>query len=152
MLVEGVKDPRIGFVTVTEVRLTDDLRTAQAYVSMIGSDAQQHESLTGLRAAAGFLKRELGRRLDLRFVPQIFFAYDATLKEAQRLDQLLTAAGRGEPEAPANSETGELPQASTARQIAGTLPSGPPVRRRKKARRKAAPGARKRGASAPLRP
>lgn len=116
LLVEGLKDPRIGFTTVTEVRLTPDLRAGEVYVSVIGQDAERQESLAGLKAAAGFLRRALGQRLQLRYVPHLNFVLDITLDQAQRLEAVLAAARAGAAEAPA-PELQCLPRAETARQI-----------------------------------
>ena len=115
LLVEGLKDPRVGFVTVTEVRVSDDLRTACAYVSIFGTTEVRQTSLTGLRAAAGFLKRELGHRLQLRYTPHLTFAHDATLDHAQRVDDLLNAVARGEHEAPDPAALQPLPPVDISR-------------------------------------
>ena len=92
LLTEELQDPRIGFVTVTEVRLTDDLRTARVYVSIIGDAQARQLSLRGLKAAVGFLRREIARCLKLRMVPQLHFVLDESLDKAQRLEILLQAA------------------------------------------------------------
>ncbi|RYF09827.1 MAG: 30S ribosome-binding factor RbfA [Deltaproteobacteria bacterium] len=137
LLVEGIKDPRIGFVTVTEVRLTDDLRSAQAYVSLLGSEAEQEASLLGLRAASGYLKRELTHRLGLRFAPMLTFAKDVTLAHAQRLEMLLHAARCGLSEAPPLQDEVGLPKAETPREVVAAVPMpAPPPRPQKKARRR----------------
>lgn len=100
LLVNGVMDPRVGFVTVTEVRCSPDLRSARVFVSVYGSDEEQAHTLDGLRDAAGFLRRELGRRVRLRYVPEISFNQDNTLDQAQRLEELLHAAQTGAVQAP----------------------------------------------------
>jgi len=100
LLQDGLRDPRVGFVTVTEVRVARDLRHARVYVSVYGEQEQREESLAGLNRAAGFIKRELGHRLDLRFVPELEFELDETLDRAERLDDVLRAISEGAEEAP----------------------------------------------------
>lgn len=109
LLVNGVMDPRVGFVTVTEVRCADDLRTARVYVSVYGSDEERSQSLDGLRDAAGFLRRELKNRVRLRYIPQLTFSQDTTLDQALRLDALLHAAREGAHDAPEPLEEEVVP-------------------------------------------
>ena len=85
----GLKDPRIGFVTVTRVALNPDLRTAHVNVGVLGDRAQREKTLAGLKQAAGFIRRELGRRIRLRHVPEIVFHYDTGLDATDRVAQLL---------------------------------------------------------------
>lgn len=115
LLVEGLKDPRVGFVTVTEVRLTDDLRQAQVFVSIFGDDTKRQSTLAGLRAAQGYLRRELGHGLQLRVVPELLFVHDDSLDRAQRLQTVLNAAKRGDLDVPAPEDLEALPEAHTAR-------------------------------------
>ncbi len=84
-----LKDPRIGFVTVTRVDLTADLRTARVHVGILGDATQRERTLGGLRQAAGFVRRELGRRIRLRHTPELQFQYDGGLDAAERVAQLL---------------------------------------------------------------
>ena len=96
-----LKDPRIGFVTVTRVELTADLRLARIHVGVLGSEADRAKSLLGLQASAGFLRRELGRRLRVRHTPEVQFRYDSGLDATDRVAQLLAESRRpegGEPE------------------------------------------------------
>lgn len=85
----GLKDPRIGFVTVTRVGLTADLRTAHVNVGVLGDEAQRETTLAGLRQAAGYLRRELGRRVRMRHTPEIVFHYDQGLEATDRVARLL---------------------------------------------------------------
>jgi ribosome-binding factor A len=87
-----LKDPRIGFVTVTRVDLTTDLRTARVYVGILGDETQRARTLDGLRQAAGFLRRELGRRVRMRHTPELQFHYDEGLDAAERVARLLDEA------------------------------------------------------------
>ena len=79
MLLKELKDPRIGFVTVTDVEMTGDLREAKIYVSIMGDAEQVKSSLEGLQSALGFIRREIGHRIRLRFTPEISFALDTSL-------------------------------------------------------------------------
>jgi len=89
MLLRDLKDPRIGFVTITDVVMSPDLRQAKVYFSRIGTEAERDESLQGLQAAAGFMRRELGHRLALKFAPELRFFYDESLETGSRIDRLL---------------------------------------------------------------
>lgn len=109
LLVDGINDPRVGFVTITEVRASPDLRSARVFVTVYGSDEQRQETLEGLEAAAGYLKRELGRRLSMKYTPTLNFTFDASLDRADRLDQVLGAIERGETEIPPEAPTEPLP-------------------------------------------
>ena len=100
LLVNGVTDTRIGFVTVTEVRLSDDLRSARVYVSVYGTPEQRQDALDGLRDAAGFLRREVGRRVHVKFTPTLSFELDTTLDRAERLEALLNAPPGDIPDEP----------------------------------------------------
>ena len=90
LLIAGeLKDPRIGFVTVTRVEVTPDLRTARIYVGVLGTEKQRQTSLAGLKQGAGFLRRALGRSLRLRYTPELVFIYDEGLEASDRVAQLL---------------------------------------------------------------
>lgn len=89
MIGRELKDPRIGFVTVTRVDLTPDLRFARVYVSVLGDKEQQKKTLQGLKQATGFVRREVGRRLRMRLTPEIQFLYDKGVDATDRVAQLL---------------------------------------------------------------
>ncbi len=89
ILLREIKDPRIGLVTLTAVEMSDDLRHARVYFSVVGDDKTRQQSLKGLRSAAGFIRREVGHRLELRFAPEIAFHLDPGPERAQRLAELL---------------------------------------------------------------
>ena len=76
IILYDLKDPRIGFVTVTSVEMTGDLRSAKIYVSLMGSDDQMKNTWDGLQSAVGFMRRELGQRVRLHFTPEISFELD----------------------------------------------------------------------------
>ena len=89
MLTQEVKDPGIHFVTVTVVETTDDLRHAKVFVSILGDQKTRQESMEGLERAKGFLRGELGRRLQLRYTPEIHFHLDNSLDHAMKIKGIL---------------------------------------------------------------
>ena len=90
-----LKDPRVGFVTVTAVDTSPDLRLARVFVSVLGTDPVRRRSLDGLRSAHGYLQRRVAEELHLKHTPTIDFVYDDTLDRAQRIDQLIEREGAG---------------------------------------------------------
>lgn len=84
-----VKDPRVKFVTVTNVRLTSDLRDAKVFVSSLGDTTEREALLTGLRRATSYIRGELGRRLKLRYTPTIEFLFDDSYDKQERILSLL---------------------------------------------------------------
>jgi ribosome-binding factor A len=93
-IVAGLKDPRIGFVTVTRVALTADLRSARIFVGVLGDSKAHDATLTGLRQAAGFVRRSLGQRIRMRHTPELIFQYDEGLDATDRVARLLNEANR----------------------------------------------------------
>jgi ribosome-binding factor A len=97
-----VRDPRIGMATITAVEVSADLSVARVYVSVMGDDTAKEESLEGLRAAAPFIRTELGKRLRVRRVPELRFELDRSLEYAMKIERLLHEAlpdrGKEEPE------------------------------------------------------
>jgi len=102
MIGAELKDPRLGFVTVTRVDLTADLRYARIFVGVLGSADERGRTVDVLRGAAGFVRKEIGRRLRLRFAPEIDFRYDKGLDATDRVARLLeeAATSTAEPGAP----------------------------------------------------
>jgi len=88
-LSHDVKDPRVGFVTVTDVKTSPDLRHARVYVSVLGDPASREASMEGLRSAHGFLQGRVAGELHLKHTPSLQFVYDDTAERAQRLVQLI---------------------------------------------------------------
>jgi ribosome-binding factor A len=88
-----LSDPRIGFVTVTDVEVSSDLRNARIYVSILGSDDEVARSLGALRAASGFIRWHLGRALNLRHLPDLHFAHDKAARTATRIEEILKEEG-----------------------------------------------------------
>ena len=97
-----LQDPRIGFVTMTSVKTTQDLRHARVYVSVLGDDEQRAATLAALSSAHGALQRRLARELRMKRTPTLEFVYDDTTDRAMRVDELLERIdrGRGEAEQP----------------------------------------------------
>jgi ribosome-binding factor A len=84
-----LKDPRIGFVTITGVETSPDLRHARVYVSVLGPEKERRESLTGLEAAHGVLQARLARELRMKRTPQLAFEYDPSVERGVRMTQLI---------------------------------------------------------------
>jgi ribosome-binding factor A len=84
-----LKDPRIGFVTVTGVETSPDLRHARVFVSVLGSEVKQKRTLVGLAAAHGVLQARLARELRMKRTPQLAFEYDPTVERGVRMTQLI---------------------------------------------------------------
>lgn len=101
LLMHGLDDPGVGFVTVTEVRMSPDLRHARVYVSVLGGEQREREAMAAIARAQGYLRREIGHRVRLRHTPELAFVLDHTLDDSARLEQLL-AETRGE-----SGDTGE---------------------------------------------
>jgi ribosome-binding factor A len=89
VLTHEVKDPRVGFVTVTDVKTSPDLSHARVYVSVLGDAEAVSASLEGLRSAQGFLQGRIGRELRLKHTPTLTFFHDDTAERAQRLERLM---------------------------------------------------------------
>jgi ribosome-binding factor A len=96
ILLRSVKDPRLRAVTITAVKVTDDLRNAKIYFVEMGQDELNEEIMAGLTRARGFVRRELGHRLQLRFVPEILFVHDKSFGYGNRIEQLLAKIAQQE--------------------------------------------------------
>lgn len=103
MLQFELKDPRIGFVTITGVDLTQDIQHAKIYFTVMGDEAARKQTTVGLEKAIPFIRRELGKRLHLRTVPEIVFIYDQSIEYGNRIEALLKDAGVGEDDDQADS-------------------------------------------------
>lgn len=95
MLMRGMKDPRIGFTTVTDVEVTGDLRQAKIYVSLFGSDKEKADTLQALKHARGHVRSELGKILNLRHVPEIDFDKDTSLDYSMHIESLINEIHQG---------------------------------------------------------
>jgi ribosome-binding factor A len=89
IILRDLKDPKLGFITVTEVELTDDLRYAKIFYTVLGDEKSKKESQQGLERAKGYIQREIGKRIRLKHTPEITFKYDHTIEKAARIEQLL---------------------------------------------------------------
>ena len=89
MLIRSIKDPRIGFVTITRVLATNDCRSAKIYYSVMGTPAEREESLKGLESAKGYIRKELGRRVSLRYTPEIVFQFDPSIEYAIHIEEVI---------------------------------------------------------------
>jgi len=89
LLQRDMKDPRIGFVTVTSVEMSADLKYARVFVSVMGTPEEQKATMDALASAKGFIRRELAARLDLRFAPEVQFKLDTSAEYSDRINRLL---------------------------------------------------------------
>ncbi len=90
-----VRDPRLGFLTVTAVELSSDLRYAKIFISVYGGQEERIKTLKGLQSATRFIRREMGRRIKLRYTPEIVFKWDESQEKAAHIDGLIRQIGRG---------------------------------------------------------
>ncbi|HET9530605.1 MAG TPA: 30S ribosome-binding factor RbfA [Blastocatellia bacterium] len=88
-----LEDPRVGFVTVTDARISPDLRHAKIFVTVLGDEQQVSESLGALNHASRFIRRQLGAALRIKRTPELHFVYDDTVRTAARIEQLLSEEG-----------------------------------------------------------
>ena len=93
-IAEGLKDPRIGFVTVTAVETSPDLRHARVFVSVLGNDRDREQTLTGLGSAHGMLQGAIAHELRLKWTPTLEFVYDESIQRGMRITELLEEEGQ----------------------------------------------------------
>jgi len=89
MLVKTIKDPRIGFVTITRVAVSEDYRSAKVYFSVTGTVEERQRSMEGLNSAKGYVRKELGRRIRLRYTPEIIFKFDPSIEYAIHIGEVI---------------------------------------------------------------
>ncbi|MCZ8535653.1 MAG: 30S ribosome-binding factor RbfA [Mesobacillus sp.] len=89
IIARRLKDPRIGFVTVTDVEVTGDLQQATVYITVLGDDRKRQETLKGLAKAKGFIRTEIGQRIRLRKTPELMFEFDESSAYGNKIDTLL---------------------------------------------------------------
>jgi ribosome-binding factor A len=104
LLERRIKDPRLGFVTVTEARLTNDLREAKVFYTVLGSAEEREESAAALRSATGIIRSEVGRLIGLRHTPSLEFIADELPENAHRIDELVAAVRQKDEELARASE------------------------------------------------
>ncbi|PIQ88268.1 MAG: ribosome-binding factor A [Candidatus Omnitrophica bacterium CG11_big_fil_rev_8_21_14_0_20_42_13] len=85
---EELNDPRLGFITITRVEMTDDLRYAKIYYSVLGTPKQEKDTILAMNSASGFIRKLIAERIGLRFAPDISLKLDKSAKEAMRLDEI----------------------------------------------------------------
>ena len=86
----GLKDPRIGFTTVTRIELSDNLKNAKVYVSIMGTDEQKEDSIEGLNSAKGYIRSCLGKNLHLRYIPEFHFKLDETAEHVEKITKIIS--------------------------------------------------------------
>lgn len=96
ILRKGLKDPRVGFVSVTEVEVSADMRLAKVYFSVMGGEEEKRRTLEGLRAATGFVKGEVAQRIRLRQTPELVFLLDESIERGVRVVDLINRLATGE--------------------------------------------------------
>ena len=89
ILTKEVSDPRIGFITITDVKVSGDLRHANIFVSILGDEKKRQDGIKGLDSATSFIRGELGHRLELRIVPEIIFKLDHSVARAARIEEII---------------------------------------------------------------
>jgi ribosome-binding factor A len=90
------KDPRIGFLTITGVEITNDLTQAKVFLSVLGSEEQREETLKALARGKGFLRSELGKKIRLRVVPELIFKFDNSIDYGSKIESLLAELNEGQ--------------------------------------------------------
>lgn len=103
--VMDLRDPRIGFVTVTSVKMSPDLRLAKVFVSVLGTDEEREASLAGIRHAAPHLRATLGQEVRMKYLPALEILEDTTAAYGERIESLLRQAGAAAPEPPEDTES-----------------------------------------------
>jgi len=104
LLLKGLKDPRIGFVTITAVDVTPDLHLARVYFTVMGDEEARRETEKGLKSSVPYIRRELGKRLRMRYVPDIIFRFDSSLEYGSRIESLLREIETDSSDDPGDSE------------------------------------------------
>ncbi|MDW7674305.1 MAG: 30S ribosome-binding factor RbfA [Bacillota bacterium] len=87
---DELKDPRIGFITITGVEVSGDLRHAKVFISIMGDDSNKQNTLGGLNKAAGFIRTELARRISLRYTPELHFRVDESLDYSEKINKIIS--------------------------------------------------------------
>ena len=95
-IIRQMKDPRIGFVTVTDVEVSRDLRHVKIFVSVLGDEESRQTSLEGLERATGYIRTEIGQRIRLRHTPEIAFRWDSSMERGARISQILHELKQGQ--------------------------------------------------------
>ena len=89
LIQHDLKDPRVGFVTVTRIELSDNLKNAKVFVSIMGSDEQKENSIEGLNSAKGFIRSSLGKNLYLKHIPELHFKLDEAADHVEKITKII---------------------------------------------------------------
>jgi ribosome-binding factor A len=89
LLISGLKDPRVGFVTITGVEVTPDLHLARVFYSVIGDEKARRDTAAGLKSSVPFIRQHLGRLLRMKYTPDLLFQYDESIEYGNRIESLL---------------------------------------------------------------
>jgi len=90
LIQHGLKDPRIGFVTVTRIELSDNLKNAKVHVSIMGSEEEKEKSIEGLNSAKGYLRSSLGKNLYLKHIPELHFKLDEAADHVEKITKIIS--------------------------------------------------------------
>lgn len=127
MMVREMKDPRVRLASVSEVRMAPDLRSARVLVSAVGTEAERHQVVAAMRHAEGFVRAELGHRLEnLRSVPRLHFELDESIAYSVRINSMLRDLAPDAAEAAVAGETADAADAGTAPDVARAAPGSTP--------------------------
>jgi|SRR5699024_3445750 len=97
LIIESIKDPRVNeLTTITDVEVTNDLSFAKVYVGVFGDDKAKEDAIEGLENAKGFIKRELGQKIELRHIPELIFEIDETIEHGNKIESLIKEINKGE--------------------------------------------------------
>lgn len=97
LLVKDIKDPRIGFTTITGVELSSDLHLAKIFFSVVGDEQARKETEKGLNSARSYIRKEMGKVFRMKFIPEIVFKYDESIDKGDRIETLLKQIGSQTP-------------------------------------------------------
>lgn len=111
-----LKDPRVGFASITRVEVSGDLRHAKVFVSVMGTPEEQKETMNGLKNASGFLRHELASRLTLRYMPELSFKLDTSIEEGARILSLINQVEQ-EDRAKANAEQANVADQTNVKEV-----------------------------------
>lgn len=89
ILTRRIKDPRVGFVTVTDIEVTGDLQQAKVFISVLGDEKQKQDTLLGLAKAKGFIRSEIGKRIRLRKTPELSFEFDEAYAYGNKIETII---------------------------------------------------------------
>ena len=89
LLIKGLKDPRIGFITITAVDVSPDLRNAKVFYTLIGDETVRKSTAAGLKSSTSYIRQQIGRQLRMKYIPDIHFEYDSSVEYGNHIEDLL---------------------------------------------------------------